>query len=87
MSSLVSTDDINGPVEIAITQYILDPSKIMKENVHPFEKFDFRPCLTEEIKIQIKISDPKGISLLQHNNSCKGASSSFMVKKAETPTK
>ena len=44
----VSTHDVNDPVEIAITKYSSHSSiKKIKENFHPTETFEFRPCSLE----------------------------------------
>ena len=59
-SNLVSTDDIDDPVELAVVKYSLHPSiKRIAENFRPTEMFVFRPSSTEEIEVQIKRLNPK----------------------------
>ena len=56
----VSTHDVNDPVEIAITKYSSHSSiKKIRENFHPTETFEFRPCSLEEIMTQIERLDHK----------------------------
>ncbi len=58
--NLVSTDDIDDPVELAVVKYSLHPSiKRIAENFRPTEMFVFRPSSTEEIEVQIKRLNPK----------------------------
>ncbi len=59
-SNLVSTDDIDDPVELAVVKYSLHPSiKRIAENFRPTEMFVFRPSSTEEIEVKIKRLNPK----------------------------
>ena len=55
-----STQDIDDPVEIAITKYSSHSSiNNIKENFHPTQKFEFRPCSAEEVMTQIERLDQK----------------------------
>ena len=56
----VSTHGINDPVEIAIPKYSSHSSiKKIRENFHPTETLEFRPCSAEEIITQVERLDHK----------------------------
>ncbi len=58
-SNLVSTDDIDDPVELAVVKFSLHLSiKRITENFRPIETFVFRLSSTEEIEVQIKRLNP-----------------------------
>ncbi len=57
--NLVSADDIDDPVELAVVKFSLHLSiKRITENFRPTETFVFRLSSTEEIEVQIKRLNP-----------------------------
>ena len=57
---MVSANDIDNPVELAIIKYSLRSRiKRITENFYPSETFELRPCSPEEIMTQIERLDHK----------------------------